>query len=179
MYRTQSTLALMICLLCGLVAAVSCSTDEAGPPPAVMEPEPPQTIIEAQITASPQANPDIKGRPSPIVVHLYELKALGAFEAADFFGLLENGESLLGGDLVAKESFYLQPGETKLYRNAGESETKYLAAIAAYRDLNQAIWRDAIAIAPNETNKVMIFVNELLVTMKIEKPITVNKNEND
>jgi len=164
----------MIGLLCGLVAAVSCSTDNAGPPPAVAEPEPPQTIIEAQITASPLANPDIKGRPSPIVVHLYELKALGGFEAADFYGLFENDKALLGGDLAAEESFYLQPGENKLYRSIVESETKYLAATAAYRNLNQAIWKDSIAIAPQETNKIMIFVDELSITMKIEPPATVD-----
>lgn len=172
MHSIQSTLALNIGLLCGLFAVVSCSTDEDSPPPTATEPPP--TIIEAQITASPQANPDIKGRPSPIVVHLYELKALGGFEAADFYGLFENGKALLGVDLVAKESFYLQPGENRLYRNTVESETKYLAATAAYRDLNQAIWRDSIAIAPNETNKVMIFVNKLSVTMKIESPVTVD-----
>lgn len=43
------------------------------------------TKLDLTLTATEQVNPDLHGRPSPVVVHLLELKHPVAFEHADFF----------------------------------------------------------------------------------------------
>jgi type VI secretion system protein VasD len=125
----------------------------------------PPTFIEAKIVVTGQANPDITGRPSPIVVQIYELKSLGNFEEADFYKLFEDFEGTLGADLVASEKFHLQPGETKAYSNTLSEETNFIAVSAAYRNLNQAIWRDAIAIPAHKSTTVMILLEKLTASI--------------
>jgi type VI secretion system VasD/TssJ family lipoprotein len=48
--------------------------------------------INLKLTGSDQLNPDLNGRPSPIVVRLFELKHPVTFENADFFSLYERAK---------------------------------------------------------------------------------------
>ena len=70
------------------------------------------TKLNLNLTASDQLNPDLNGRPSPIVVRLFELKHPVAFENADFFSLYEHAKESLAPDIVATEELELRPGET-------------------------------------------------------------------
>lgn len=70
------------------------------------------TKLNLKLTASDQLNPDLNGRPSPIVVRLFELKHPVAFENADFFSLYERAKESLAPDMVATEELELRPGET-------------------------------------------------------------------
>lgn len=62
------------------------------------------TKLNLKLTASDQVNPDLNGRPSPIVVRLIELKHPVAFENADFFSLYERAKESLSPDLVASNA---------------------------------------------------------------------------
>jgi type VI secretion system protein VasD len=122
---------------CGAVvgALAGCAKPAAPPKPKVL-------TIDVQAAAN--VNPDARGRPSPVVVRVYELKSAAGFEGADFVSLHEKDQSLLGGDIVVRDEFVLSPGESKtLKREAGES--KFLAVMAAFRDLERARWR---AVSP-------------------------------
>lgn len=132
----------------------------------------PPTIINATITASERVNPDISGRASPIVVRIFELKGLGAFESADFYALHENPKVTLGADLVASEKLFLQPGESEIYKRTITIEPTYLAVSAAYRDLNQARWRASLPISAHQTNEVVISIDELSISMTLQEPTT-------
>lgn len=112
----------------------------AKPPP----PPPKPKVLTLDVQAAANVNPDARGRPSPVVVRIYELKAAAGFESADFLSLHEKDQSLLGADIVVRDEFVLSPGESKtLKREAGES--KFLAVMAAFRDLERARWR---AVSP-------------------------------
>jgi type VI secretion system protein VasD len=74
---------------------------------------PKPTIIQAELKALPSVNPDANGRPSPIVVKLFELKSLAVFDSADFFSLFDRGRDTLGGDLVAQEEYQISPGSDR------------------------------------------------------------------
>ena len=61
-----------ICLLplvCGIAFTVGCGSSAP--------------LLRGSITAEPTTNPDLRGRPSPVVVRVYELKSLAAFNTAD------------------------------------------------------------------------------------------------
>jgi type VI secretion system protein VasD len=138
-----------------------------GSDPVKEEPKPPpETKIEVSITVSDKVNPDINNRASPIVMRLYELKNIGKFEEADFFKLFEDYEGALGGDLVASEKFHFKPGDIKTLGHTVSPDTKYIAVTASFRDFNQSVWRDSIAIEANKTNELEVVMERLALTIK-------------
>src|SRR5262249_58169575 len=82
-------------LISGVVLLVGCSS---GPP-----------LVQGTIKAEPSVNPDRGGRPSPIVVRVYELKAVAAFNGADFFALYDKEQETIRGDLVGPQHSLLHP----------------------------------------------------------------------
>ena len=121
--------------------------------------------ITAKISVSLEVNPDINNRPSPIVVRIFELKNLGQYAESDFYGLFENYESVLGGDILASEQFNLNPGETQDWKKSVAPETQYIAVIAAFRDINQAMWKDSIIISVEKSPQLLIFVDKLSISV--------------
>jgi type VI secretion system protein VasD len=168
MFNITLLIALFTLLLGG------CGSDPEKPESSA-PPEPPKTLIEAQITVSCQVNPDIDGRPSPIVMRIYELKTLGKFEDADFYKLFNDYASVLGEDLIASEKFHLRPGDAKTIKNSVSPETKFIAITAAYRDLNQSVWRGSIPIEAAKNNEFMVRLDQLNVNITIpESPPNLN-----
>jgi type VI secretion system protein VasD len=105
------------------------------------------TKLNLKLTASDQLNPDLNGRPSPIVVRLFELKHPVTFENADFFSLYERARKSLAPDLVTSEELELRPGETvELKLSVGEG-SRYVGVLAAYRDLPETKWRYTVQIS--------------------------------
>ena len=124
-----------------------------------------QVMAEINITASTLLNPDINNRPSPVVIRIYELKSLGVYTESDFYGLFDDYESILGEDLISSEQFHLNPGDTRIVKNSISPETQYIAVIAAFRDINRAMWRDSIIISAEKATQLLIFVDELSVSV--------------
>ena len=93
------------------------------------------------ITATADVNPASDGRPSPIVLRVYQLKDRTRFLNSDFFPLFDSEQQSLGGDLLSREEFELTPGESHKLDYSVLSDTKYLAVLAAYRDIRNSQWR--------------------------------------
>jgi len=93
------------------------------------------------ITAESAVNPDANGRPSPIVVRVYQLKADDKFASADFFALFDDDQKALGGDLLGREEVELAPGEKKELQFAVKRDAKFVGVLAAYRDIRNSRWR--------------------------------------
>lgn len=108
------------------------------------------TKLDMALAASDQANPDLHGRPSPVVVHLLELRHPVAFENADFFSLYSNAEQSLPKDWVGSEELELRPGERLLLKLRLEPKTRFLGVLAAYRDLPHVQWRLVIPVTPQQ-----------------------------
>ncbi|WP_122765927.1 type VI secretion system lipoprotein TssJ, partial [Pseudomonas viridiflava] len=103
MSRRSTAFFNMLAALTVLVVLAGCST---------LSPYSHVTKLNLKLTASDQVNPDLNGRPSPVVVRLFELKLPVAFENADFFSLYERAKESLAPDMVASEELELRPGET-------------------------------------------------------------------
>lgn len=130
---------------------------------AVMGPSP--TKVTGQLAASPDLNPDAKRRASPVFIRFYELKAIASFSAADFMALFQKDQEILGGDIVAREEWILQPGEQrKLDRTLGEA-TRHLALFAAYRDVEHARWRVSCAVRTGVTQAIVARAEALAVSL--------------
>jgi type VI secretion system protein VasD len=93
------------------------------------------------LVASNDVNPDISGRPSPVVVRVFQLRGDAEFLSADFFTLYSKEKMVLGASLIAREEFVVQPGERRETRLGISPDARYIAVIAAFRDINGAHWR--------------------------------------
>ncbi|WP_426118226.1 type VI secretion system lipoprotein TssJ [Pseudomonas sp. DSP3-2-2] len=112
-----------------------------------------QTRLELELTASDHLNPDINGRPSPIVLRLLELKSPVLFETVDFFGLYSQSKELLAPDLVASEELELRPGERLQLKLHVKEGSRYVGVLAAYRDLPETKWRHVIRVTPDDMTR--------------------------
>ncbi|MEJ2609160.1 MAG: type VI secretion system lipoprotein TssJ [Candidatus Thiodiazotropha sp.] len=112
--------------------------------------------IKSSMHADNDVNPDINGRPSPIVARIYELKSLSVFNNADFFNLFEQDIALLGDELLMRDELHFQPGEIKQLERELQPDTRYLGVIGAYRDIENATWRRAIEIDVNHETAFII-----------------------
>jgi type VI secretion system protein VasD len=118
------------------------------------------TKLNLKLTASDQLNPDLNGRPSPIVVRLFELKHPVAFENADFFSLYERARESLAPDLVASEELELRPGETVELKLSVEEGSRYVGVLAAYRDLPETKWRYTVQVTPVEVTEADLTLDQ-------------------
>lgn len=116
------------------------------------------TITKADITivASDSVNPDMNGRPSPIMVQVFELKSTSGFNNADFFTLYDRGAAELGADYVNRDEFKLKPGQVIEFKREFSLDTRYIGIIAAYRDINNSVWRQTIQIESDSNSEIEI-----------------------
>lgn len=128
--------------------------------------QPSATLAKVELVVEAGVNPDTRGRPSPIVIRLYELTATNAFEAADFFSLYDQDRQLLGAELVAVEELQLMPGEKRVFERTLQTNTQHLAVVAAFRQIEKARWRSNVAVQPNRVNNLLIKVDSTSILME-------------
>ena len=132
----------------GAAGVAGCGTAPPAPPA--------PTAIRANIVATADVNPDARGRPSPVVVKVFELKSLAAFETADFFSLFEKGQETLGADLLARDELTLIPGEQKALARELKPEARYVGVVAGFRDLERSTWRATFPVPPKKTTPMTV-----------------------
>jgi type VI secretion system protein VasD len=106
------------------------------------------TDLEIQIEAAALLNPDDNGRPSPLLVRVYELRNDALFQDADFFGLYNTDKTVLQGDMLSVDQFILRPGESRSLRRKSNLQAGAVGVLAAYRDLPNATWRALVRLPP-------------------------------
>jgi len=112
---------------------------------------------EIRFHAAPDVNPDANGRPSPIQLTLYELKAPGAFQAADYFSLQGNARETLGADLLEVQRVTLRPGQQLELERPGHVEARALGIVAGYRDLDASNWRLLLDLPESRSTNIYKF----------------------
>lgn len=141
-------------ILVGLAAAIAlpllagCGAPPPPPPP------PPPTIAEVTLSAGMDANPDSSGRPSPVVVRVYELVGSHALNQGDFMQMFTKDTAILGPDLRSRVEFTLAPGQQQVVRIEMKPDSHGVAVVALFRDYLNANWRGYSEIPPNRTTKV-------------------------
>jgi type VI secretion system protein VasD len=160
MSRCKAVIINLLTAFTALVLLVGCSS---------ISPYSTVTKLNLKLTASDQVNPDLNGRPSPIVVRLIELKHPVAFENADFFSLYERAKESLSPDLVASEELELRPGETAEFKLSVESGSRYVGVLAAYRDLRETQWRYVVQVTPADLTVAELTLDQTGIHDKNQK----------
>ncbi|UDM51910.1 type VI secretion system lipoprotein TssJ [Cupriavidus sp. MP-37] len=139
-----------------------------------------QMKLDLAVTAKDTVNPDDKGRPSPVLVRIYELKTDSAFENADYYSLEKSDKTLLTQDLLARDEFILRPGESRDIERKLNPDTQAIGILVGYRELGKATWRSVYQLptAPDAAwyrmaipaRKVKLQVSLDQQTITISKP---------
>lgn len=116
----------------------------------VIEPPPPPAMLDIAVRASPAVNPDAEGRPSPVMLRIYQLQDATAFRKATLSELWGSEPALLGAALVAQREFALRPGESARASMELPANVQQLGVAAAFRDFRSGTWR-AVADVPQPT----------------------------
>lgn len=157
---TRAPLALIIVMV--VMASVIAGCASAPPPPTPTE-------ITGMLQASAQINPSVSKRPSPLLVRVYELKSATAFNNADFVSLYQRDAAELGAEMVGREEFTVNPGDSRPLTKMGAPETRFVGVFAAFRDLDHAKWRGVVAIQPGQKQRIVISAEELSITATVSK----------
>lgn len=128
---------------------------------------PPPARLATTVTATPAVNPDARKRPSPVLVRLYELKADTTFVNADFMSLYQGDSATLAADIVYREEFMLQPGETRKLDRQLDDKARFVAVVAAYRDIEKARWRAIAPLAAGSSQQARVTVDALTVSVDV------------
>lgn len=127
---------------------------------------PKPTPVKVQLQADANVNPNEDGNPAPVVVRVYELKGMTAFDGADFFDFADNDKKTLGGDLIGVQEYELTPGQTKDYDRDISSEATHIGVVAGFRDITSAQWRDSIELEKEKKNEFVIYLTTLAVRIQ-------------
>ena len=121
--------------------------------------------LSIQIHTSPEVNPDINGRPSPIVLYIYHLKSDNSFINAPFFELYENSQETLGSALIDQQEIEIPPNQSLILDASKLTlETRFIGILAAYRDLDNSVWQGIISTPINKKINVTINLERLRMT---------------
>jgi type VI secretion system protein VasD len=130
---------------------------------------PPPTVVKSSLQSSVELNPDMRGRASPLLLRVYELKSASTFNATDFYSLFDKDEQLMAADIQGREEISVMPGDRKTFERQFKPDSKYIAVLGAYRDIEHARWRAVYEIAPGKTTQVSIYVGKLAVSITGEQ----------
>jgi len=134
-----------------------------GPPP-----PPPPARLSGSLIGAADLNPSTSDRPSPLRLRLYELRTVAAFQQADFMALYQQDQTTLGADLLGREELMLNPGETRPYAlKVLSAETRFVAVVALYRDLEHATWRAFAPVVPSKAHELTLHARRLAVSLTL------------
>lgn len=144
----------LICVCAAAVALAACKTVPVKPSK--------EAKAKVALSAAADVNPDATGKPSPVVVRVYQLKGDAAFSGADFFALFDDEMKVLGPELIGREEYVLTPSETRTVELAVPKTAKFVGVIAAFRDIRNSQWR-VVVPAPLKKNDVTLSVERARV----------------
>lgn len=112
--------------------------------------------IELAVASQANVNPDHTGRPSPVIVKIYEMRSDLAFSHSDFRLLFESPVQVLGSDLLAADEMVLVPGEARRVVYEPLQGTRFLGVLAGFRQMERARWRTVAPVDCDGENAVGI-----------------------
>lgn len=152
-FRSVS-ITLVCLLLAGLLGACA-----GGPPP--------REALDMQVNATADVNPDMQGRPSPVILHIMELNSTEQFNRLDYMSLTQPSGAALGAELLGKNQMVLQPGETKALPMELNPLTTAIGLVAGYRDIDNATWRKVVPITQGSTKGIAITLGQTQITTNV------------
>jgi len=155
------------CVMAGMVIIAGCA---AAPPKDI--------VLEGELIAADNINPNRQGRASPVTVAIFHLKSADAFQSMDFFNLFDADSGAIDADLIQRTNMQIQPGESLPIASEFDPETTHIGVLAAFRDIDNADWRTVLPLPekklteklnPFSDKRLVVRVDDLSVSATVEK----------
>lgn len=143
----------------------------------------PSASVQVVLDVADDVNPDASGRPSPIVVRVYQLADTEAFDRATFFDLYDRDRQVLGASLLARSEITLLPDTEKVVGQPLDPKTRVVAIVAAYRDIDHAQWRREFRVSGPGSHGIAVDLERSSIrpdpdaSEKAESPPTISSND--
>lgn len=152
--------------ICCVVALLGLAACGSAPPKPV--------TTKLAIAAGADINPDSDGRPSPVVVRVFQLRTDAEFNGAQFFALYDNEKAVLAAGLISRDEFTVLPGQQDVRAFPIAPDARFLGVMAAFRD-PAAQWR---VLVPVPAKRVKNIVKDQHMTLHLNKTsVAMNTNE--
>lgn len=112
------------------------------------------------ITATADVNPDMQGRPSPVILHILELNSVEQFNGLGYVALTQPSGAALGPALLSSKQEILQPGASREIPLELNPQTTAIGLVAGYRDIDNATWRTSVPIVQGDSKQLSITLNQ-------------------
>lgn len=91
-------------------------------------------VLNVDLTARAELNPDDAGRSTSLAVRVYQLKDRKLFDGVSYDDLLKRDRTVLAQDLQANMAAVVNPGASVSLSQPMLADTKYVAIVAFYRN---------------------------------------------
>jgi type VI secretion system protein VasD len=105
------------------------------------------TNINLTLISTPDLNPNLFGRPSPLYITVFQLQDAAAFNQANFLKLSNKPEETLGANLLLKKTILILPDTRQNISIDLDANTKQVGVVAAFTKLEGARWRMVIPVS--------------------------------
>lgn len=153
-------------------------TQTPPPPKAEVKPEIVNTDLDLLIHGTSTMNRDAQGNALSVVLHLYQLKSKEGFNRLTLEMTYSDQfeQEHLGDALVSKTECVVTPGEKKGLKLKFNPETKYVGAIAFYRNPDKHHWRGIVETKASTTIKQVEETPEEVPETQAPEPQDENYN---
>lgn len=164
-------------LLGGVAVMLLAACGSKPKPSPGMPPPPPSTggifkpsiaSVGGDIVAAADLNPSGSGRPSPLPLRIYELRAATAFTKADFLPLYQAELQAMGDELLVREEIVLAPGEMRTMQRVLNPDTRFIGVFGAYRSFERATWRAIAPVQPGKKHQLQIRADSLAISIRLQ-----------
>ena len=142
------------CTFVGALVAVSCGKAPPPAPPSITIAAPPEheSKLAMTLAASADTNPTRPAGRRRLSCACISCRTDAAFDGAEFFRVFDDDQKVLGPELISRDEFVLAPSEKRTMDVALSGETRFVGAVAAFRDIRNAQWRGLVPASKSALN---------------------------
>ncbi|PCH95019.1 MAG: type VI secretion system lipoprotein TssJ [Gammaproteobacteria bacterium] len=98
------------------------------------------------ISASADINPDIEGRPSAVLVRVYQLTNNVNFGNASYEALFESDHNALGSEYITLNEYLVDPQSRNEIELKISEHTRFIGVVVGYRSVDMVTWRTVLEV---------------------------------
>lgn len=125
------------------------------------------TPLRLDIEVAEDANPDDGGRPSPVVLSIFDLAMPERFSRSNYLTLLSAPEKCLRGDLLGSHrTNAIAPGTQRTIELTAEPSARHVGIIAELVQFPDAKTRVDVPLRPNRLNRVKLRIDSAGIRLR-------------
>ena len=98
------------------------------------------------LSASPDINPDIEGKPSSVLVRVFQLSNDINFRNASYDQLMGSHDNALGTEFIAVTEYLVDPDSRREVELKISEHTKFIGVAVGYRSMDMVTWRTVVSM---------------------------------